>query len=592
MSSNTVSAVLEKLIRLLCLTDFPCGRGSWRKSTGGIEGAETEDTDALLDLLNCPHSPWHHEVSWSPQASGLREVAVLSPERLHKDFIYKYFKTLHIVDKGVSVVDKGLLKFSKLEDLVLSANKISEVPADNLPRTLKVLELHANWLPHLISLNSDKHPHLQHLGLSSNPLGHNGDSSNLSGRHWPQLVCLDLGDCEFQEQKALLGDLKTLPCLKRLVLEGNPFTLAPSYPGLTVDSLPQLSCLDTTWISFEQQQCFRGLAKMSDLIVDQVSATVTVGRVKGIPDPLRSGNEKATDFPVVTYSYFVSYEFFSHQSTKVDNDLSFDSTHVAEDNSSDTDPQSDRKCQIEKSEPETHGHVSRYSTCQLVWSEIMDFSDTRVHIIRDLAGLKKFLKGGFYLRIEEEKVLSWPAAAEDLPGAKPGQKVKERKGGKGRDSPIKSGSTKEKSKDKKKKSVPELVQDAPIRRNLGSVHVPLQSLIKVHKLHVICEAEILHTESEVKAAHETPQDLGKKIKEDKRKEDTESKRRGGSSAGQKHGTVWSKGKGEGGRDYDEDAHADNTVSVPLMTVEFSVELEKWHSASEAHQRLMFSQQMS
>lgn len=64
----------------------------------------------------------------------------------------------------------------------------------------------------------------------------------------PQLVCLDLSDCEFKDQQALLSALSTLTCLRTLVLEGNPFTLAPSYPGFTVDSLPQLSCLDTSWI--------------------------------------------------------------------------------------------------------------------------------------------------------------------------------------------------------------------------------------------------------------------------------------------------------------------------------------------------------
>lgn len=37
----------------------------------------------------------------------------------------------------VSVIDEGLLKFSKLEELVLSANKIREIPAENLPSTLK-----------------------------------------------------------------------------------------------------------------------------------------------------------------------------------------------------------------------------------------------------------------------------------------------------------------------------------------------------------------------------------------------------------------------------------------------------------------------
>lgn len=37
----------------------------------------------------------------------------------------------------VSVIDEGLLRFSKLEELVLSANKITEVPAEHLPGTLK-----------------------------------------------------------------------------------------------------------------------------------------------------------------------------------------------------------------------------------------------------------------------------------------------------------------------------------------------------------------------------------------------------------------------------------------------------------------------
>lgn len=44
-------------------------------------------------------------------------------------------------------------------------------------------------------------------------------------------MCLDLGDCEFQDQRALLDGLSTLPRLRTLVLEGNPFTLACCYPG-------------------------------------------------------------------------------------------------------------------------------------------------------------------------------------------------------------------------------------------------------------------------------------------------------------------------------------------------------------------------
>lgn len=37
----------------------------------------------------------------------------------------------------VVLIDEGLLKFSKLEELVLSANNITEIPAENLPITLE-----------------------------------------------------------------------------------------------------------------------------------------------------------------------------------------------------------------------------------------------------------------------------------------------------------------------------------------------------------------------------------------------------------------------------------------------------------------------
>lgn len=40
----------------------------------------------------------------------------------------------------VSLVDKGLLKFLNLEELVLSANQIKEIDAINLPPTLRVKE--------------------------------------------------------------------------------------------------------------------------------------------------------------------------------------------------------------------------------------------------------------------------------------------------------------------------------------------------------------------------------------------------------------------------------------------------------------------
>uniref|UniRef100_A0A8D3B4C1 Leucine-rich repeat-containing protein 43 n=1 Tax=Scophthalmus maximus TaxID=52904 RepID=A0A8D3B4C1_SCOMX len=399
----------EKHIRHLCLTDFPCGNGSWvslfSKTKDGAEAAGTEDTDALLDLLSCPRSPWWHDLSWSPQAVTLRELSVLSPERLHADFIYNHFTTLRIVDKGVSVIDEGLLKFSKLEELVLSANRISEIPAHNLPSTLKVsLSVMSNLSAvYQIHLTCRPPPLLQYLGLGSNGL-----AMSVSDLR-PQLVCLDLSDCQFLDQKALLSALRTLPCLKTLVLEGNPFTLVPSYPGLAVDTLPLLSCLDNSWVFPEERHRFRGLAKMSGETVDFPLKEFICERGLLFFSCFSNVDENTPDFPVVAYSYFISYEFLSHQTPNnlvtyppytfqnLPDFFVFSCLHMCKMN----------YCVVTFRlyvSMTPFSTVSKHSTSKLTWSECMDFSDTHIHVVSELGDLKKFLNQGLNLWIEEEKV--------------------------------------------------------------------------------------------------------------------------------------------------------------------------------------------
>ncbi|XP_029915160.1 leucine-rich repeat-containing protein 43-like [Myripristis murdjan] len=604
MDSHTLSSVVQQQLRGLCLNDFPCGHGSWRKSKDsqlgqrsrgymerdeGREGADKEEQGALIDLLTCPCSPWQHTGSWSPQAAALRKLAVQNPERLDEKYISSYFTTLRIVGKRVSVIDKGLMKFSNLEELVLTANYISELPAGHLPCSLRILELRANRMRDLNGLNRHQLPGLLHLGLGSNDLGSQDDVCHLTGKYWPKLVSLDLSGCDFRDQQALLEALATLPCLRTLLLEGNPFTLALSYPGFTVDSLPWLLYLDASQITPEERHRFRGLAKMRDVLVDRAEATVAVCKVRGIPDPQRRADDSPPDFPVITYSYFVTYEFVGQQScdNKLTNsDLVFGT--VARDYmraaSADTDQQSNRNYDEEisvtsSSKPDAMmmnsqdiAQVPTHSTAKLPWAECMDFTHTSSFIVGDLACFKRFLNRGVLLSLEEEKILSWPAATADTPAAKPSQSAKEKKGGKGKEVPSKAGS-KDKSKDKKKKCVAELVQDPPVRRTLGSVHVPLHSLLTgSQRLDVLCDLE---------------KDSVKKIKENK--EDEKSESTGDDSAGQKN-TAASKGKVKGRRGCEVDVHTDDTASMQLepVTVEFSVRLEKWQSASEAHNLLPHS----
>ncbi|CAB1321969.1 unnamed protein product, partial [Coregonus sp. 'balchen'] len=319
MSSRTLSLAVEEQLRSLCLKDFPCGHGCWSKSRGNIfeeqswgyieqdegrEGAAKEEQEALMEHLTSPLSPWRHEESWSPQALTLTELSVRTPELLHGNFIFSHFNTLRIVDKGVSIVDDGLLRFSSLRELVLSANKMSELQAEYLPCTLQVLELYANQVSSLKGLCSQPLPCLQHLGLGCNRQGSPADIQYLTGTLWPRLVSLDLSWSGFQGQQALVDALATLPCLRTLVLEGNPLTFTPSYPGFILDSLPRLLYLGATRVTPDDHHRFGGLAKMRDRIVDQAMATVTVRRIRGVPDPLLTVDESSPEFPVVSYSYF------------------------------------------------------------------------------------------------------------------------------------------------------------------------------------------------------------------------------------------------------------------------------------------------
>ncbi|XP_047238035.1 leucine-rich repeat-containing protein 43-like isoform X2 [Girardinichthys multiradiatus] len=596
MSPKPLSAVLKKLIRRLYLNDFPCGNGPWRPTKDDPDGIEKESIDDLLYLLRCPHSPWRHEdVSWSPQASELRELAVLEPSCLNTDFIHNYFTTLTIRGRDVLAIDSGLLKFSKLEELILSVNLISEIPTENLPSTLKVLELRANRLSSLSGLTNRPPPQLQYLSLASNSLGSHKDIRHLTGRHWPQLVCLDLSDCEFQEQRSLLTALKTLPRLRTLLLKGNPFTLAPAYPGFTVDSLPQLLCLDASWISSPETYRFRGLAKMDDLIEDVASVTVSLSWLRGIPDPLMIVDKKAK-FPVITYRYFISYQFLSNHTSDNQGDDSESkleaASHVTEDESirSDLQPNVERQVSIldtrvsAVSTNETiceAAHLSQYRTSKLTWSDYMNLSYTLTHTVSSLGDLKRFFNQGLCLNLEEEKILSWPAAAEDVPLVKPSLTSKGKKGKK--EEQVKPAPTKDKPKDKKSKCAPGLVEDPPIRRVLASAQVLLQSLVQGNqRVSVVCDLRPLNADSEVEAA-QTQKDLERKLNGDKKEEDKKPKPGEGRSAAQRNSMAL-KGKHKDTRKPDVDDPT--SLSVPVqqepVTVELCVELEKWRTASEAH----------
>ncbi|NXP39420.1 LRC43 protein, partial [Leiothrix lutea] len=321
---SSVSAAFQEYLQHLGLQDFPCGFGSWNKSrlharrSPWAEPARLEEAlppgeetpEALLELLRDQHSPWALPPDCSPQDRLLREVAALAPELLHGSRVFQAVKSLRILDKGVEEVDEGLLRFQQLEELVLSANNISRVTSAHLPRTLKVLELCCNAVDDLQDLCAQPPPELQHLGLGYNRLRGPSQEKHLTMDFWPNLVSLDLSFNSLTDLLELVSQLSTLQNLHILVLQGNPLALIPTYRGFLVDSLPKLSILDDIHIWPEEREQFHGLAGQPELIRSEARVVVSIGEMKGLPNPEAFQQlEVGSEGPVITYSYCVTYEF-------------------------------------------------------------------------------------------------------------------------------------------------------------------------------------------------------------------------------------------------------------------------------------------
>ncbi|GCB61707.1 hypothetical protein scyTo_0014372, partial [Scyliorhinus torazame] len=208
----------------------------------------------------------------------------------------------------VREVDKDILRFQNLEELILSVNRIPTLNSANLPRKLTVLELCSNKISSLKELCVSPPPRLQYLGLSRNKLSLDSEYNYFSEEFWPNLISLDLSFNDFSNLRDIVTHLNLLPNLKNLILLGNPLALLPNYRGFILDSLQNLVSLDDVLISPDERHHFRGISKHRDLIVPDTQVTINIGKVRGIPNPI-DPLEELPEFPVVENSYFVTYEF-------------------------------------------------------------------------------------------------------------------------------------------------------------------------------------------------------------------------------------------------------------------------------------------
>ncbi|XP_030356663.1 leucine-rich repeat-containing protein 43 isoform X1 [Strigops habroptila] len=398
----------------------------------------------------------------------------------------------------VEEVDEGLLQLEQLEELILSANHISRITSANLPRTLKVLELCCNAVADLQDLCAQPPPELQHLGLGYNRLCGPSQDKFLTAAFWPNLVSLDLSFNNLTDLLGLVSQLSSLEKLRILVLKGNPLALIPTYRGFLVDSLPKLSVLDDIHIGFDERHQFLGLARQPELMRSEARVVVSVGDMKGVPDP-STLQQLADDsgFPVITYSYCVTYEFVEGE--ELDNGSSTEVTKIhqspevatldADSSAQDTGETKSQQDPAATEEPKASS-AKVFVTPGKPWEDTIDYSYRKEHIVKDLMRLKSYLAAGTIVSVVEEKVLSWPVEADPEENTDTNKKA-----GRGQQMDgAKGPARKDKQKKKKEKSC-ELRSDPPIRRTLGTRKVTLEALLATEDLvTTLCDFGILITE--------------------------------------------------------------------------------------------------
>ncbi|XP_032303667.1 leucine-rich repeat-containing protein 43 isoform X2 [Coturnix japonica] len=528
---HCLSAAVQKHLQRLALQDFPCGLGSWNESRfvtcAGSSGQEDErplgeeSPEALLELLSDPRSPWALPPGCSAQDQHLRDVAVLDPQLTQGSRVFKLFRSLRITGKDVEEVDKDLLQLQNLEELILCTNQISRITSANLPRTLKVLELCCNAVSDLQGLCAQPPPELQHLGLGYNRLQGPLQDKCFTAELWPNLISLDLSFNNLTDLFGLVSQLSSLKKLRILLLQGNPLALIPAYRGFVVDSLPKLSFFDDIHIELDERYQFRGLSKQPEVMKNEARVVVSIGEMKGVPDPstlqeLEIGSEE----PVITYSYCVTYEFAGEETedggTEVENlqnpavatpDLDNSAQDVKE-------TKGQEECAATE-DPAAHT-AKVFVTPGEPWADTIDCNYRKEHIAKDLLGLKDYLRAGTVVSVVEEKVLWWPVSDDtEETAVESGKEKKEKQGTKKGSN--KGAGTKDKQKKKKKEKPRELRSDPPIRRILGSQRVALETLLATETLvATVCDFGVLITE-QLQQSPSQEEKLDKKKSKDKSK---------------------------------------------------------------------------
>ncbi|XP_013068196.2 leucine-rich repeat-containing protein 43-like isoform X1 [Biomphalaria glabrata] len=640
-SPVTAFEAIERQIKSLCLKDFPCGEGSWReeriinklptKNLGKsknpklvkkkdpyiVDSADKESVEVLQELIRSELSPWHLESSWSAEAEKLRRVAVQTPWLLKEETIFSYLKTVKIYDQGVVTVDKKLLKLKNLEELILSANSISSISSENLPKSLKKLELHANQISDISGLCISPPP-LEHLGLGRNIL--TSIDEHITGACWPYLVSLDISHNDLCDLVKIISVLETLTKLRHLVMNGNPLSLIPAYRGFTIDSLKHLMVFDDIHLSVDEKLSFNKLARAKDTIIEEAQIYIEIPSIKGIPCPDEiKFKDTQPEYPVVDRKYFLQFMFLEEK-VKTTSVIILEAAEqlklmVTESQETDgvqeltadgltSDKQNEVLLENKQSEyyaepielmpigdeankeeihqivslsccklfceatPESHLRLVPIKTNTFSWAPEQSLN-IAVDIKRqNLLPLRDFFKHGMDFSLMEQLVVSYPT----------GHEAKEDKGGKGKDksksakrekTPEKPKSAQKKEPKKKKDDV-DLLKSKPVLATIASFYLPLENFLDGE---YVCK--------NVFTAEELPAPLpAVPVEQDKINAKTKEKRKDSASPSDKNKNA----KKTPTKEDKKKKHSEEPIDFgsERLELEVIVKLEHWMSTKDAY----------
>uniref|UniRef100_F7FJD5 Leucine rich repeat containing 43 n=1 Tax=Rattus norvegicus TaxID=10116 RepID=F7FJD5_RAT len=499
---GTLSTAVREHLRKLCLREFPCGVGSWNKSRflprqyrtwrelipkeEETVGPEEETVEALLGLVRSSHSPWAMLKDSSAEDRFLRELAIQNPLTIKDTFFYSYFRCLRVVDKGVSLVDKEILKFLKLEELVLSANKIKDIDANNLPPTLKGNPL--ALVPYYRGFTVDSLARLCVL-----------DDITVSPSEKHQFRGLNShGDLLAREAQFVVTIGNVRGVLDSSILDPEP---GPDGPFISYSYYVTYDFVEDE----EKEGITSGMEELHpDSVLDEIDKpssgmdeeeeeeeeeeedrqeVLSVFQSQAHHRPVRQGGRHRfrPESPEV-----MSREL-SEYIVKEMNQMAEDSgeSGITEVDESETSisihsaplPQSiDSSEELAKLRPRLDVRLCPspgtvlFSTMHKPWADVIPCTYEMKHTLKELIRVKAFLLSGTTVSIVEEKIISWPVVPTPVESPLPAKK------GKG-DKKKKEEPAKDKGPRKKKEPPRELRQDPPVLRVLGSGQVYLEPLL-------------------------------------------------------------------------------------------------------------------